>query len=111
MKREKTNPELKKLIDKFKHGNKAYKLIGKYLSRPKRKSKPVNLAKINKVALDGDIVIIPTKILAIGKLEKKVKIYSLSYSKTCEKKISESGSELHNLSEVLKGNLKGRLIV
>ncbi len=111
MKREKTNPELKELIDKFKRGSKAYKLIGKYLSRPKRKSAPVNLAKINRVAMDGDVVIVPTKVLAIGNLDKKVKIYALSYSKACKAKILNSGSEIHGLSEVVDKKIKGRIVV
>ncbi len=112
VKRVKTNPELKKMIDAFsKRKEKEYKLIGKYLSRPKRKSKPVNLSKIEKVSMDGDVVIVPGKVLAIGTLKKKLKIYAFSYSEACKRKISSSGSEIHHISDLLKDNIKGRLIV
>ncbi len=112
MRREKANPELKNLINLFRsQKDKFYKLISKYLSRPKRKMEPVNLLKINKTSLDNDVVVVPSKVLAHGDLTKKVKIYAFSYSKKCEEKIKSSGSEIHKLSELLDKKIKGRIII
>ena len=112
MKRKKTNPELKELIDSFSHTKeKFYRIISKYLSRPRRKMTPVNLAKINNCAVENDIIVIPSKVLAQGELNKKVKIYAFSYSKKCEEKIKSSGSEIHKIREVLDKNLKGKIII
>ncbi len=108
----KTNPELRKLIEDFgRRKEKFYKLVSKYLSRPRRQKKPVNLSKIDKVSMDGDVVVVPGKLLAHGELTKKLTIYAFSYSKRCEDKIKKSGSDIRPLGELLEKNIKGRMVI
>ncbi len=92
MKKGTTNPELKKTIIKLKKTKKpVFVRIAQLLEKPRRKRIEVNLWKINKNAKEGELIVVPGKILAYGDLTKKIKISSFNASKKAIEKINKVG--------------------
>jgi large subunit ribosomal protein L18e len=92
------------LIDKLhklaKEKNKdIYYTIAKQLKIPKRKETKVNLAKLENlnIVLDGDIIIIPGKLLATGVLNKNITIYAENFSKNASLKLNHKVKKLKDL--------------
>jgi large subunit ribosomal protein L18e len=102
-----TNVVVRKTADKL---LKAYKQTGsglwrdvaEHLLKPTRKKVSVNLSKINRHSKDGDIIIVPGKVLGSGSLERKVTIAAFSFSEKAVEKIESSGSSAITLDELLK---------
>lgn len=90
----KRSKEIKKLLKKIK---------------PK-KDVEVNLYKLEKFCKDGDVVIVPGKVLGSGKLTKKIIIYALGFSNSAKEKIISSGGKALKLTE-LKEKVKGMKII
>ncbi|MEK6954288.1 MAG: 50S ribosomal protein L18e [Candidatus Micrarchaeota archaeon] len=84
------------------------------LSKPTRQRCEVNLNKINSVTNDGDVIVIPGKVLGIGKIEKKVKVAAFRFSKSAISKMAKAGIEHVSIEKLLATNAKGakvRIIV
>jgi large subunit ribosomal protein L18e len=83
------------------------------LSMPRRKKIGVNIDKINKESKDVDVVIVPGKVLAVGNMNKKVKIIALSFSESARNKLEEAKCELVMLVDEIKKNkeIKGKIII
>ncbi len=98
-----TDIHVRKLISTLKKMDKPIaKRVAKDLERPRRIRRVVNLFKIDKYANEGDIVIVPGKVLGVGDLTKKITISALSYSKSALEKIKASGSKVIPLEEGVK---------
>jgi large subunit ribosomal protein L18e len=59
----------------------------------------VNVDKLSKHTKEGDVVIVPGKILGSGNLGHTIIIYSYSISKLAAKKITEAGGQILDLPE------------
>jgi len=82
--------------------------VASILSGPKNRYVKVNLNKINKEVKDGDIVVVPGKVLSLGEIEHKIKVVALSFSKQAEKKLKEKKCEISGLIEEIKTNPKAQ---
>ncbi len=107
-----TNLLLRKLADELekagkKNNAKVWLYIAETLRRPTRSRVAVNLSKINRYAKEGEMVLVPGKVLGGGILEKKVTIAAFSFSKEALDKIRKSGSKAITLSEAVKINPEG----
>lgn len=108
MKKGSTNPELRKLIVELKKTKKPiWKKVASMLEKPRRKRIEVNLWKINKLTKEGDMVIIPGKILGFGELDHKITISSFNASEKAIEKINKNGKYMTiiNLTKE-KGKIK-----
>ncbi len=85
-----------------KEGSKAWIRVAELLLKPTRERPAVNLSKINRYANEGEIVIVPGKVLGAGKLEKKLTVVAFSFSKTAVEKIKAAGGEVLTLQEAAK---------
>lgn len=103
--RRKTNPVLVETINAAKKHEK-WKDIAKILSGSTRRHSTVNLFEIDEQTKAGDIVIVPGKVLSKGDLTKKVRICSLSMSKTAKEKLKETKSESVSILEEIHKNPK-----
>jgi large subunit ribosomal protein L18e len=91
--------QLEKLSDKT---DKAiWENVSEILSRPRRKRVAVNIGKINRLANDGEIIIVPGKVLGGGLLEKKLVVIAESFSKTAWQKILDNGGKPYTLYDVV----------
>ncbi len=75
--------------------------VAELLSRPARRRPAVNLSKINRYASDGDIVIVPGKVLGTGNINKKVTVAAFSFSEAAARKLSDAGGRILTLRDAI----------
>jgi len=93
--------ELKKLsIDQ---NVKFWKRIAVELGKPTRNKRIVNISKIDKFTKDGDLIIVPGKVLSTGDLSHKVTVSAYAFSDEAKRKISEKGKVL-SIKDLMKEN-------
>jgi large subunit ribosomal protein L18e len=87
MKKGPTNPHLNELIEKLrKTKKKSCLLIASKLESATRRRPEVNLWKIDKYSSEGDLVVVPGKVLSDGELTHKISLAAFSFSeKSLEK--------------------------
>jgi len=115
MKLTKTNPKLVEIIGNLREKSymedvKIWKDIAKRLERPKRRYAEVNISKINRYSSPDETILVPGKILGSGKLDHKVNVVALRFSKKAEEKIGAAGGKCLNITEILDENPKGSKI-
>lgn len=108
-----TNILARKLADELRKAarrNKApvWEAVAEYLVKPTRRKVEVNLSKINRYAEEGEMVIVPGKVLGGGLLEKKVTIAAFSFSESALEKIKAAGSRALTLTQALRENPEGK---
>ena len=62
----------------------------------------VNVDKISKFTKEGDVIIVPGKILGAGNLDHSVIVYAYSISKLATSKINEAGGRILALTELIE---------
>ncbi len=75
--------------------------VAELMSRPARRRPVANISKINRYSEDGDIVIVPGKVLGTGYMKKKVTVVAFSFSKQAAEKISRAGGRVLTLREAV----------
>lgn len=101
--KKKTNPELVGAILAAKK-NESWKRVAEILSSPRKNKRQENLTKINAEAKEGDVIVIPGKVLSMGELNKKIKVVALSFSKGAEDKILKANSTISTIVDEIKKN-------
>jgi len=86
---------------------KIWKAVDNYLQSPRRRSVQVNLSKISRFTKQGDVILVPGKVLSAGKLLHHVTIAALSFSRHAREKIHSTGGKCLTLKELIKRNPKG----
>lgn len=81
--------------------------IAELLERSARGRAEVNLSKVNRIADDGDVVVIPGKLLGSGKLNKKIVVAVADASKSAVETVLKSGGEVISIAELVRRNPKG----
>jgi len=104
---------VRKLITRLKKlsketGKGIWRRVAEDLLKPRRNRAEVPLHKIEKYVNDGDVVVVPGKVLSNGELTKKVTIIALSTSKEALEKIKKSGSEFISLYDVTGQEIQGK---
>ncbi len=84
-----------------------WRYTSELLSRPTRQRIEVNVGKINKLAKDGETVLIPGKVLGQGRFDRKITIAAWKFSERAIEKIKNAGSEPITIEELLRRNPKG----
>ena len=107
-----TNPRLVKLIEmlkqeSYKNQAKIWKDVARRLAKPRRRRAEVNISKINRYTKEGDVVLVPGKVLGAGKLDDKVIVAAFAFSETAKRLIKEAGGEAITIEELIKRNPKG----
>lgn len=82
-----------------------WKRIADDLEAPTRQRRIVNIFKIDANAKEGEIIIVPGKVLGEGDLTKKVTVAALSFSDQAVGKISKQGKTM-TIQELMKSNPK-----
>ncbi|MGC8555790.1 MAG: 50S ribosomal protein L18e [Conexivisphaera sp.] len=62
----------------------------------------VNVGKINRLASDGDVVVVPGKVLGAGLIEKRVVVGALAFSAEARRKIESAGGEALSIPELVE---------
>jgi len=99
----KTSLKLVKTIINAKK-NKGWVEIASILSGPRKKRTNINLEEIDKKSKEGEIIVVPGKVLSQGEINKKIKIIALNFSERAKEKLLKSKCELSIISEEIKKN-------
>ncbi len=108
-----TDPNTRALINALrktstKHDVKIWKRVAELLSRPTRKRPAVNVGKIERHTSDGDVIIVPGKVLGSGALTHKVTVAALNASASARSVIVSAGGSLITINELLSKIPKGK---
>ena len=82
--------------------------VSKRLMAPQKNRVEKNLGDLSRVTKNGDIVIVPGKILANGALDKKITIACYAISKSAAKKLEASESKRMSIEELVKKYPSGK---
>ncbi|AGK60647.1 LSU ribosomal protein L18AE [Archaeoglobus sulfaticallidus PM70-1] len=108
----KTNPNLIRLIEDLlehsaKNESKLWREVAEHLAKPRRKQAEVNLSKIQRYLRDGEVAIVPGKVLGSGEIDKPLKVAALAFSEKARSKIVSAGGECMSIEDLMKVNPKG----
>ena len=94
----------------FDNKSKFWKRISIEIARTGKNARVVNLSKIDKLAKEGETIIVPGKVLSMGNLTKKMTVVAYKFSETAKEKIKKSGAKTMNIEELMKINPKGKKV-
>lgn len=106
-----TNYQLKLLLAEIESKasqNKFWRRIAEDLQKPSRQRRIVNVYKIDKFAREGEIVVVPGKVLSAGELNKKVNVAAFDFSAEARRKVIEAKGKALSLKELFEQNPEGR---
>jgi len=107
-----TNIILRKTIRELRkaaNNNKApiWDRVADLLERPRRKRIAVNISRINRYTSDGDVVVVPGKVLGAGKLDHPVTVAAIGFSLKALEKIRASGGKAIHILDLINMNPRG----
>ena len=107
-----TDPNTRALINALKkistkQDARIWRRVAELLSRPTRQRAAVNVSKIARYTQDGDVVVIPGKVLGSGSISHKVTVAALNSSASARSVIVGAGGSLISIDELLDKIPKG----
>lgn len=84
-----------------------WKTVAGELSRSRKNRREVNLGKLNQRTAEGDVVVVPGKLLADGVIDHKLTVAALKFTDAAKKKIESSGGKALTIHELIKKNPSG----
>ena len=108
----KTNPQLVATIDSLKAKTREteaaiWRDIALRLEKPRKNWAEANLSKIERYAKEGETIVVPGKVLAAGRIDKKVTVAAYSFSEAAAKAIVAAGGKTLTFEELANANPKG----
>ncbi len=108
----KTDPNLVSLIDALKRESREretaiWRDIAQRLEKPSRNWAEVNLSRLERYANDGDVIVVPGKVLGAGSLSKKLTVAAYRFSGTAKQAIEEAGGSSMTIMELVKDKPEG----
>ncbi len=108
----KSNPFLLALIDDLKTAareNEApiWRDVALRLSRPSRVWAEVNLSRLERHAEDGEVVVIPGKLLGTGRLTKALRISAFQSSEAARTRVEAAGGQVLAIRDLINENPRG----
>ncbi|MBI1969901.1 50S ribosomal protein L18e [Candidatus Woesearchaeota archaeon] len=112
---QKTNVQLYGLISMLKQYGREqnvhlWRRIASDLEKPTRQRRIVNLWKIEKYARDGEIVLVPGKVLGTGEVQRKLQVAAYNFSESAKEKILKANGQCLSIPELLQKNPKGQKV-
>ncbi len=83
--------------------------VAKFMLKPsrKKKDKAVNLYRLEKIAKEGDVIVIPSVLLGVGEVKKKITVAAFKASKSAREKL---GKNLISIGELVEKNPEGKKV-
>ncbi len=81
-----------------------WKRVAVELHKPTRQKREVNVFKLERYANDGDIIIVPGKVLGSGVISKKLTVAALQFSDSAREKILSQKGEVLSIEDLMKKN-------
>ncbi len=108
----KTNPYLVQLIQDLKEATRTneapiWRDIATRLEKPRSRWAEVNLSRIELYAKDGDVIVVPGKLLGAGLISKKVTVAAFQASESARVRIENAGGRVMDIPALIAENPKG----
>ena len=106
-----TNYQLNELLSEIEskaRSSNFWKRIAQDIKKPTRQRRTVNVYKIDQFAQEGEVIIVPGKVLSVGSLSKKVDVAAINFSSEARKKIIEAKGKVLSIKELLQKNPEGK---
>ncbi len=88
-----------------------WKRIAELLSRPRKRGVEVNVGKLDKLAQEGDTLIVPGKVLGRGTVSKKFTVIAFAYSDSARERLSKAGCKVELLRDWTGKDISGRIVI
>ena len=87
-----------------------WKRIATDLEKPSRQRRIVNLSKLSKNVKEGDIIIVPGKVLGEGTIDKKITVAAFQFSDSAIEKLNDTKSIVLGITDLMNKNPKGQKV-
>ena len=87
-----------------------WRRVVKDLTKSSRQRRRVNVYKIDKYAREGEMVLVPGKVLSLGEMSKKVDVAAFNFSAEAKKKIEQANGKIMTIKELLEQNPEGKKV-
>ncbi|MBS3082082.1 50S ribosomal protein L18e [Candidatus Pacearchaeota archaeon] len=84
--------------------SKKWQSVAQIISGSRRKYSAVNIGRIEKESSEGDLIVVPGKVLGNGNLSKKLKVCALYFSESAVDKIKQNKGEVVQIIDEIKNN-------
>ncbi len=81
--------------------------VAKDLAKSGTRRREVNLSHLSRVSEEGEVIVVPGKVLGSGEMTHKATVVAFSFSESAKKKLRASQCDSMSLDEFLKKNPKG----
>jgi large subunit ribosomal protein L18e len=110
--RRKGNPELVRVVGELRkaaraHGAPIWAAVAERLERPRHQSLPVNVGQLDRIASAGETVAVAGKLLAAGRLGKRLTVGAFGFSQGAKGKIVSAGGSAVTLGDLVKAHPNG----
>ncbi len=114
-----TDPNLRHIVNLLENASrknnvKIWRYVAERISKPRRNKTGVNLSRINRYTKNGDVVVVPDKVLGSGEIDHPVTIGAVAFSKQAYEKIINAGGKaitIESLVEMVPTGSNVRIIV
>ena len=76
--------------------------------KPSSARRMVNVSEIDRLTKDGDVIVVPGKVLGTGIMSHKITLCSFSISNTGAQKVLQQGGKILSYSELIKNHPTGK---
>lgn len=90
-----------------KYNANVWRYISELLEKPARRRIVVNVSKINRYTQNGDVVVVPGKVLGAGNINHRVTVAAVAFSQQAISKIKTAGGRVLHILELLNENPNG----
>ena len=104
-----SNPNTQALVQILKRSDqpKIWRRVAELINAPMRSKRVVNVDQLNTIVNEGDVVVIPSKVLGSGVITKKVVVGALQFSSEARRKITAAGGTVLSVTELWEKHPKG----
>ena len=96
-------------LEKASRKNKApiWRRVAELVEKASRKKREVNVYRLDKHSKEGEMIVVPSKVLGIGALSHKITLAALGISKPAQAVVEKSGSKITSIRALVESNPKG----
>jgi large subunit ribosomal protein L18e len=109
------NNQLKELVHELNlagatgQGN-VWAAIAEDLERPTRKYAAVNLSALARTTKQGEVIVVPGKVLGDGEINHSITIAALGFSASAEAKLRASKATMMTIKDLMQKDPKGKTV-
>lgn len=108
----KTNPGLVALVQDLKKKSwendaPIWRDIASRLEKPTKARREVNVSRVDRTVRDGEIALVPGKLLAAGEIRKPVTVAAYSFSAGARVKVEKAGGKCLTIEALVADNPRG----